>query len=65
MDAERLQPMLEDLEGNIDELEEALDSLLSMPLNESTAKLPLLDKAKLYVLSTYAIESILFCETFT
>lgn len=62
MDSVDLVPLLEQLEDNIDDLEDALEPLLKAALSETAAKLPLLDKAKLYVLVTYAIESILFCE---
>lgn len=55
-----LQEHLDSLSSNITALESALHPLLSQPLSSSTSKLPLLDKAKLYVLSTYALESILF-----
>ena len=58
-----LKPLVRDLQGNIDDLEEALAPLLKAALPESAAKLPLLDKAKLHVHITYAIESILFCES--
>lgn len=51
---------LEDLVSNIDELEQALQPLLAQALSASTSRLPLLDKAKLYILTTYALESILF-----
>ncbi len=47
---------------NIDDLEENLEPLLSAALTATTKKLPLLDKAKLYVLIVYSIESLLFCE---
>lgn len=60
MDTADLHPMLDDLAGNIDDLEESLAPLLNNALSASTSKLPLLDKAKLYVLVTYAIESLLF-----
>ncbi|KAK3700349.1 hypothetical protein LTR37_016053 [Vermiconidia calcicola] len=60
MDTLDLQPLVEDLASNIDDLEESLAPLLKTALSTSTSKLPLLDKAKLYVLATYAIESILF-----
>ncbi|TKA23949.1 hypothetical protein B0A50_06455 [Salinomyces thailandicus] len=60
MDAENVQSLVEDLDGNIDDLETALAPLLKNALSASTSKLPLLDKAKLYVLATYAIESVLF-----
>lgn len=60
MDTAELIPMLEDLKDNIDELEEALAPLLNTNLNDITTKLPLLDRAKLDVLVTYGIESIIF-----
>lgn len=60
MEADDLISLVDDLGENIDDLEEALSPLLSSALSTSTSKLPLLDKAKLYVLATYAIESILF-----
>ena len=56
-----LKPLLGQLEHNVDDLEDALRPLLESSLPEYAAKLPLLDQAKLYVLVTYAIESILFC----
>lgn len=61
MDVTDLSPLLGQLEDNIEDLETALEPLLRKSLSEVSAKLPLLDKAKLYVLVTYAIESILFC----
>jgi len=48
------------LSSYIDDLEDSLAPLLDAALSASTSKLPLLDKAKLYVLATYAIESLLF-----
>ncbi|KAF2146266.1 uncharacterized protein K452DRAFT_283542, partial [Aplosporella prunicola CBS 121167] len=60
MDTTDLKPLIEDLSDNIDDLEDALGPLLHNALSASTSKLPLLDKAKLYALLTYAIESILF-----
>jgi exosome complex protein LRP1 len=61
MDTVDLSPLLEQLEDNIDDLEDSLELLLEAPLSETAAKLPLLDRAKLYVSITYAIESIIFC----
>ena len=61
MEATDLVPMIEQLDDNIDDLEEALEPLMKATLSDMAAKLPLLDKAQLYVLVTYAIESILFC----
>ena len=63
MDSSNLVPLIEQLDDNIDDLEEALEPLLSGPLTENAEKLPLLDKAQLYVLVTYAIESVLFCRS--
>ncbi|KAF2767119.1 hypothetical protein EJ03DRAFT_329530 [Teratosphaeria nubilosa] len=60
MDTEDVQSLVEDLSTNIGDLEQSLAPLLKTALSASTSKLPLLDKAKLYVLATYAIESILF-----
>lgn len=56
-----LVPLIESLDDNIDDLEEALEPLLKSALSDTAGKLPLLDKAQLYVLVTYAIESVLFC----
>lgn len=55
-----LPDLVEDLEVNIDELTDTLSPLLSTPLSTTATSLPLLDKAKLYVLAAYAIESLLF-----
>ncbi|KAG9244281.1 Sas10/Utp3/C1D family-domain-containing protein [Calycina marina] len=57
---ERLTGLLEDLDDEIDDLEEALGPLLTPTLVETASKYPVLDKAKLYVLVTYAIESMIF-----
>lgn len=61
MDAVDLVPMLEGLEEHIDDLEDSLLPIMKTNLADITSKLPLLEKAKLQVLVTYAIESILFC----
>jgi exosome complex protein LRP1 len=65
MDASKVLSLLEQLDEEIDDLEESLAPLLATALSETASKFPLLDKAKLYVLVTYAIESILFCESRT
>ena len=62
MDASNVLSLLEQLDDEIDDLEDSLAPLLTTTLAERSSKLPLLDKAKLHVLVTYAIESILFCE---
>ena len=59
-----LSPLIEQLDDSIDDLEEALAPLLKSALSDTAAKLPLLDRAKLYVLSTYAIESLIFCKIY-
>lgn len=55
-----LPDLVEDLEVNIDELCDTLLPLLRTPLSTTTSSLPLLDKAKLYVLAAYSIESLLY-----
>ena len=61
MDVSNLNQLLEILEENTDQLQEVLSPLLNTALPKMSGKLPLLDKAQLYVLITYAIESLLFC----
>jgi len=60
METTDLAPLLEDLTAHIDDLETSLAPLLNSPLSTISSRLPLLDKAKLHILTTYAIESILF-----
>ncbi|USP82784.1 uncharacterized protein yc1106_10058 [Curvularia clavata] len=55
-----LPDLIEDLEVDIDDLTTALEPLLSKPLHTTASSLPLLDKAKLYCLAAYTIESLLF-----
>ncbi|KAF9872248.1 exosome-associated family protein [Colletotrichum karsti] len=50
---------LDKLENSIDSLEDALQPLIS-DLTEMSNELPLLDKAKMFALTAYAIESLLF-----
>jgi exosome complex protein LRP1 len=61
MDTAELLSLIEHLEDNIDDLEESLEPLLAAALSATTKKLPVLDRAKLYVLIVYSIESLLFC----
>lgn len=56
-----MTPLLEQLDDDIDELEEVLEPLLGQALSVSAQKMPVMDKAKLHVLVTYTIESLLFC----
>ncbi len=62
MDPANILPSLERLDDAVDNLEEALQPLVNN-MADVASKLPLLDKAKFYVLMTYSIESMLFCET--
>jgi hypothetical protein len=61
MESTEVISLLEQLDDDIDELEDSLAPVLETALSATSSKLPLLDKAKLYVLVTYAIESMLFC----
>ncbi len=63
MDSSKILALIEQLDDEIDDLEESLEPLLKAALSDTASKLPLLDKAKLYVLVTYAIESMLFCKS--
>ncbi|ROV93229.1 hypothetical protein VPNG_09560 [Cytospora leucostoma] len=58
-DVSDITPHLDNLDGDLDKLEEALKPLLT-DLADVASKLPLLDKAKLYVLATYSLETALF-----
>ncbi|MDI1486972.1 MAG: hypothetical protein OHK93_006234 [Ramalina farinacea] len=60
MEGSNLVPLIEALDNDIDDLEEALSPLLKASWSEYGSKLPVLDKAQLYILITYAIESMIF-----
>lgn len=59
-DIPTIAPLVEKLDSQLDKLEDALEPLLGN-LSEMASQLPLLDRAKLYSLTAYAIESLLFC----
>jgi exosome complex protein LRP1 len=61
MNSESAQESLKQLGGSISDLEKQLQPLLTSALSESTKKLPLLDRAKLYITVVYTIESLIFC----
>ncbi|KAF7543899.1 hypothetical protein G7046_g9909 [Stylonectria norvegica] len=58
-DVKDLTPDLDRLDSQLDDLEETLQPLLGN-LEGISSQLPLLDKAKLFSLTAYAIESLLF-----
>jgi hypothetical protein len=62
MDTENLLPLLEQLDDNVDDLEDALQPLLGSSLNKMSKNMPIMDRAKIHVLTTYALESLIFCK---
>ncbi|KAJ5152979.1 uncharacterized protein N7482_009457 [Penicillium canariense] len=60
MDPTDLLPQLEQLDDNVDDLEEVLQPFLGSSLTKMSKNLPVMDKAKLHVLITYALESLIF-----
>ncbi|RFU77556.1 exosome-associated family [Trichoderma arundinaceum] len=58
-DIPTIAPDVERLGSHLDRLEDALEPLLGN-LSEMASQLPLLDRAKLFSLTAYAIESLLF-----
>lgn len=56
-----ITPDLSRLDTQLDALEDTLQPLLGN-LEGMSSQLPLLDKAKLFSLTAYAIESLLFCK---
>lgn len=62
MDVADITAQLDQLDEDFDKMEETVKPLIAN-LSEIAAKLPLLDKAKLYVLAAYTIETALFSET--
>lgn len=61
MDSTDLLPLLEQLEDNLDELDEVLEPVMGHSLATLSKKLPVMDKAKILVLVTYTLESLIFC----
>jgi len=61
MDTKDLLPLLEQLDDDVDDLEEVLQPFLSQSLSKGSKNLPVMDKAKLHVLITYTLESLIFC----
>jgi exosome complex protein LRP1 len=61
MDPTDLQPLVDQLDDDIDDLEDLLQPILASGLLKASNKLPVMDKAKLHVLVTCALESLIFC----
>lgn len=62
MDTENLLPLLEQLDDDVDDLEDVLQPLLGSSLNKMSKNMPIMDRAKIQVLTTYALESLIFCK---
>ena len=62
MDTQNLMPLLEQLDDNIDDAEEVLGPLISQSLPKLSKNLPIMDKAKIHVMTAYAFESLIFCK---
>ncbi|KAF2861514.1 hypothetical protein K470DRAFT_256887 [Piedraia hortae CBS 480.64] len=56
----QMRECADDLRDKIDALEAAFAPILKAGISGSASKLPLMDQAQLYTLTTYAIESLLF-----
>lgn len=61
MNSAGVQDALKHLSGHLSDLDQNLAPLLTTALSETTKKLPLLERAKLYSTIVYAIESLIFC----
>jgi exosome complex protein LRP1 len=62
MSVQDVTPGLDKLEAQLDNLEACLGPLLENLSGNNASELPLLDQAKLYTLTNYVLESLLFCE---
>ncbi|KAJ5692182.1 hypothetical protein N7462_001605 [Penicillium macrosclerotiorum] len=60
MEPTDLLPLLEQLDDNVDDLEDVLQPVLGHQMSKLSKNLPVMDKAKLHVLITYALESLIF-----
>ncbi|KAF4553191.1 Sas10/Utp3/C1D-like protein [Elsinoe fawcettii] len=61
-DSMHVASLLSNLSAHVDTTATTLQPLLARPLSSTAGKLPLLDKAKLYIHVAYAIESLLFSQ---
>lgn len=62
MSVQDVSPELNKLEAQLDNLEACLGPLLENLSGNNASQLPLVDRAKLYTLTNYALESLIFCE---
>lgn len=65
MDTDKVLHLLSLLDDRLDDVKTSIAPLLNAPLTENASKLPVVDKAKLYILQVYAIESLLHCASRT
>ena len=56
-----ISELIDQLDENLDSLQDALKGILNKSLTEVAASYSMLDRAKFYILITYAIESAVFC----
>lgn len=61
MDGNDMHGLIDTLDENLDDLSEALSPILKSALADTANTLPLLDRAQLYVLCAYSLESLIFC----
>lgn len=61
-DVKDITPDIDRLDFQLDNLEDAIAPLLKN-MEDMSSQLPLLDKAKLFSVTAYAIESMLFCQS--
>jgi len=61
MDSSTALELLDLLDEQIDDLKPAIEPLLKNTISGAAMQLPVVDKAKLYVLTSYVLESLLFC----
>lgn len=61
MDSSTALELLDVLDEQIDDLKPAIEPLLKGTISGAAMQLPVVDKAKLYVLTSYVLESLLFC----
>ncbi|PWW72953.1 hypothetical protein C7212DRAFT_286356 [Tuber magnatum] len=60
MDSSTAVELLDLLDEQIDDLKPAVEPLLKDTISKTAIQLPVVDKAKLYVLTSYVLESLLF-----